>query len=138
MRNMSVGLSSMTTMQARRCWSSPSPGDCEEERGPNPGFGFDPHSALISFDNAPAYGEPHSVAGVLRVCMKAFKDAKDSLLISGRDSDAIVRNTNGPMAVHSGCRQMDAQRRAVAIFNCIANQVLKDLRKMALMHADHG
>src|SRR5580698_9351806 len=98
MRNMSVGLSSTTTIETR---SGTSFRHGERELRAFSGFRLDPDTSSVALDNPLAYRQTHAGSGVFAAGMQPLEDSKDALLVRGWNPDSIIHDAEYPVTLRS-------------------------------------
>src|SRR4051812_5043860 len=123
-RNTSALLSSMTTI-CHFFGSAGSGGDGEEEGRSFPKFRLDPDTAAISIHDSLAEGQPNAAAGIFFVAVEALEESKDSLLVGGTNTNAVILYPKQPVTIGFLSRDRDLRSLFPPVLDGISNQVLK-------------
>src|ERR1700722_18154987 len=112
--------------------------DCKEKRRTPAELGFHPYAPSGAFDNSMANGEAHAGAGIVGGTVEALEEFKNLLLVLGVYADAVVPDGKQPFLVPLLRRHMNPGRLAASVADRVADQVLKNLFQLKLVHAHAG
>src|SRR5579884_3594445 len=93
-----------------------------------PGARLHPDPATHTLHHALTDRQPHARAGIL-IAMEPFEHAENPIVIFRRDADTVVPNGEDAFGAAALRRHVNARTLLRAVFNAVADQVLKDLRQ---------
>ena len=102
-------------------------------------LGFDPDPPIILLHDPFADGKSNAGPGIFVICVQAFEEAKDVLLVFGRDADAVIAYGESPLsdlAISSDAH--DWLLLPVPILDRIPYKVLEQLLEVYRMHMHRG
>ena len=83
--------------------------------------------------------KPHPGTGVFALCMQALEDSEDGLLVGLRHPNAVIGNRKYPMASRLAGGDFNHRRPVFfPVFHGVPQEVLENLRQVALTHPDVG
>ena len=109
----------------------------EAERGTRAGGGFDPEAAAGFAHDAFADGEAEAAAGEV-AAVEAAEGLEDAAEILFVDAEAVVADGEDPVLAFAAGADADFGALFAAVFNGVADEVLKELHEVAGFGHDDG
>src|SRR3954447_20209433 len=92
-------------------------------------FGLHPDPSAIPLNNTLADRQPNASARVLVRCMKPLENSEYLLLISGRNANPVIGETEFVEPINLLTGHLNTRRHLwLAVFNRVPDQILKQLR----------
>src|SRR3954452_4337068 len=101
-------------------------GKREREHGATFGHGLRPDPPSMRFNDLPADCEAYAGARIFGLAVEPFKWRKDTFRVLWVEADAVVADTEDPLVLLSGNRNVNLWSLRPAIFNSVCKQILKD------------
>jgi hypothetical protein len=98
-------------------------------------LGFDPNLASVAFHDSKANRQTDARSGDASP-MQPLEDAKNLLVILGRNSNAVIGHAKLPQTTLTHGRHMDLQRTLTSVLKGVADQILEELNELWLVAVD--